>query len=244
MPSTDPTESNWNKEWKLYNQHPYFKPNHKVIQQVKHCFGNNVKGKKIIELGAGSGSDIISLTQDGAEGYALDFSQESLKSIQYWAQQKQVSIETIKADIKRIPFPDNYFDAVYSVGLMEHFTDPISLIQEQIRVLKPGGFLIIDVPQTFTLYTIAKHWRMWRGTHPFGWETEYSKPQLIHMAKKLDQQIHHMYGRDSDIIFRLPDTWTHVKPYLIQVFSNTLEKTFLAPYICLCIGLVMKIEKK
>ena len=46
------------------------------------------------------------------------------------------------------PFPDNYFDAVYSSHVLEHFTPQHGtfLIQESCRVLKPGGILRTVVP--------------------------------------------------------------------------------------------------
>lgn len=237
---TDPTEENWDKEWKPYNQNPYFKPNKRVLDIVRICFDYQLKDKRIIELGAGSGSDIISLVQEGAKGFALDFSRQAIRAIKYWAKKKKVDVETVKADIKNIPYPDNHFDLVYSVGLMEHFKNYVSLLKEQIRVIKPGGFLLIDVPQKYTLYTIVKHIRLKLGSHPFGWETEYSRAGLIKLAARLGQKVHLIYGRDSDIVSRLP---AFIRSEVYKIFSHKIEKTFIAPYICLCIGLVMKIKK-
>lgn len=45
-----------------------------------------------------------------------------------------------------IPFDDNYFDAVYAIEVLEHTSRPYDFIVEAIRVLKPGGVLIISVP--------------------------------------------------------------------------------------------------
>lgn len=241
--SSLPKASTWDREWRDYNTHRFFKPNYAVIDEVERCFPKGVKGKKILELGAGSGCDIVSLTLEGAEGYALDFSKESLKSMNYWAREKKAKVKNILADIKKIPLKDNTFDCIYSVGLMEHFPDPIPYLKEQIRLLKPGGFLIIDVPQTFTLYTIAKNIRMMKGTHPFGWETQYNTFQLKNIAEKLNQPVHRIYGRDSDIILRIPDKYKSFKSALTNWYRKTIEKSFLSPYVSICIGLVLKINK-
>ena len=50
--------------------------------------------------------------------------------------------------LKRFPFPDDYFDAVYSSHVLEHFSprDGGHLISEACRVLKPGGILRTVVP--------------------------------------------------------------------------------------------------
>ena len=45
-----------------------------------------------------------------------------------------------------IPFPDNYFDVVYSSNVLEHVKEPPKVISEIIRVLKPGGHAQIVVP--------------------------------------------------------------------------------------------------
>ncbi len=228
---------NWDIEWKKYIQNPYFKPNKKVLKIIKECFHNKLTGKKILEVGAGSGCDIISLVQAGARGYALDFSEESIKTIKYWLHKKNIFVNTVKADIKKIPYPDSYFDLVYSVGLLEHFPNPLSLIKEQVRVIKKGGFLIIDVPQKFTLYSIIKHIRMLFNRHPFGWETEYSKSDLLKLADKLGYQPFLIYGRDFDIIPKLPKS---LRPLVSRILKDKVEDSFLAPYLCLNIGLVLK----
>ncbi len=238
---TDPVKRTWDSEWKKYNRRPYFKPNKRVVEVIAECFRGTLKGRKIIELGAGSGSDIISLIKKGAIGYGLDFSKESLWTMNYWATKKDVDLNIVKATAEKIPFPDNYFDCVYSVGLMEHFVNPLPLFKEQIRVLKPGGFLLIDVPQKFTPYTIAKHIRMIKNTHPFGWETEYSKSDLIKLANRLRQEVFLIYGRDSDILSRFPKI---LKSGSYNLFSKYIEKSFLAPYLCLCIGIVFRIKNK
>jgi SAM-dependent methyltransferase len=50
------------------------------------------------------------------------------------------------ADVRALPFPDNVFDLIYSMGTIEHFPDYEVAIRELFRVLKPGGTAIIGVP--------------------------------------------------------------------------------------------------
>lgn len=52
----------------------------------------------------------------------------------------------VKMDIHRMPFDDNMFDAVLCNHVLEHVTNDILAMREIFRVLKPGGFAILQVP--------------------------------------------------------------------------------------------------
>ena len=52
----------------------------------------------------------------------------------------------IEGDVRHIPLPDAVFDVVFSTGLLEHFSTPIKIVKELVRVLKPGGLLIVRIP--------------------------------------------------------------------------------------------------
>lgn len=47
---------------------------------------------------------------------------------------------------ERLPFKDNSFGGIISVAVLEHLKDPFKAAEELLRVLKPGGFLFVDVP--------------------------------------------------------------------------------------------------
>lgn len=233
-----PNIRTWEKGWKQYNQAPYFKPNLTLLKQI-HALFPTLRNKKILELGAGSGSDIVSLAQQGAIGYALDFSPESLRSIYYWAKQKKVHLFIKRGNIEKLDYPAHSFDCVYSVGLMEHFHNLLPLLRQQIRLVKKGGYLIIDVPQTYTMYTIMKHIRMRRNTHPFGWETQYSASDLQKIAQQLQQTKYTIYGRDLDIVSHLPECIAEKINFL---YKKYVEPTQISWYTSLCIGIIIHIQ--
>jgi SAM-dependent methyltransferase len=53
----------------------------------------------------------------------------------------------VKLDVHDMPFPDNSFDITFCNHVMEHVKDDIKAMSEVYRVLKPGGFAIIQIPE-------------------------------------------------------------------------------------------------
>lgn len=63
--------------------------------------------------------------------------------------------KAIKADIYRLPFPDNHFDFIYSRFLFEYLKQPITATKELYRVCKPGGKLLLqDLDSQFSFYPV------------------------------------------------------------------------------------------
>lgn len=89
-----------------------------------------------------------------------------------------VPVKVVLADGLRCPFADGTFDIVLHQGLLEHFPSPWALLHENHRLLKPGGFLVVDVPQTFHLYTLVKHVLMAFGLWFGGWERQFTAGSL------------------------------------------------------------------
>ena len=56
------------------------------------------------------------------------------------------------ADAKKIPVNKNYFDKVICSQLLEHVLDPIEVLKEIFRVLKPGGMLLMSAPFLYRIH--------------------------------------------------------------------------------------------
>jgi len=62
-------------------------------------------------------------------------------------------IADLHFDLHSIPLEDNRFDVVFCNHVMEHVTDPLQCMKELFRVMKPGGWAIMQVPQDMTRET-------------------------------------------------------------------------------------------
>ncbi len=161
------------------------------------CSRLDVRGLRVLEVGAGTGRDSADLAARGAEVWTLDYSEQSLRIL------SEVSVsgagETLRivaGDARALPFRDQSFDVVFHQGLLEHFRDPLVLLRENQRVLGSGGHLLVDVPQRYHSYTLMKHALMAAGKWFAGWETEFSAEELSSLMREAGFDVVGSYGEN------------------------------------------------
>jgi len=110
------------------------------------------KGGKLLEIGHGMGTDLLSFCEYGAEVYGIDITEghHRLTKKNFELHGKTCTLKL--CDAADIDFPNNYFDVVYSNGVLHHTPDTIRCISEAHRVLKPGGLLIVSLYYTFSAF--------------------------------------------------------------------------------------------
>jgi ubiquinone/menaquinone biosynthesis C-methylase UbiE len=99
-----------------------------------------IKGKKILDIGCGTGRITGDLLKRGGEVVAADHSAEMLKL----ATKKYPAAKTIRADIAKLPFEDDSFDIVVAMFVVVHLVDLREAFDEVYRVLKNGGIFILS----------------------------------------------------------------------------------------------------
>jgi len=156
----------------------------------------DLRGKKILEIGAGTGRDSFPLITHGADVVQLDYAENSLRILKRLAEDMQLPATIVGGDTFQLPFPDATFDVVFHQGLLEHFRQPQAdaLLKENIRVLKQGGLLLVDVPQRYHLYTVIKHILMALNKWFAGWERSFSVPELKRRMQALGLTPVYSYG--------------------------------------------------
>ena len=100
------------------------------------------QSKKILEVGVDAGTDHLQWARAGAECYGVDLTDEAIETTQ-----RRLETYRFHSNLKRInaevlPFEDNFFDVVYSWGVIHHTEHPEQIIKEIHRTLKPNGIFI------------------------------------------------------------------------------------------------------
>lgn len=98
------------------------------------------RGKRLIEVGCGIGTDLTRFARGGALVTGVDLSETAIELARQNLALHDVSAEELRvADGEGLPYPDASFDVVYGHGVIQYTDDPARLIREAHRVLKPGG---------------------------------------------------------------------------------------------------------
>lgn len=92
--------------------------------------------QRLLEVGCGEG--LLLAATASPEKYATELSAEALDRA---GARTRADLSIALAE--RLPYPDQTFDLVTSVGVMEHFIDDAEATREMLRVLKPGGHYVV-----------------------------------------------------------------------------------------------------
>jgi SAM-dependent methyltransferase len=73
---------------------------------------------------------------------------KKVEFLDYWTSSLDGKNTRAKIDITKISFPDDYFDTIYCSHVLEHVTEDKRAIREFWRILRPGGWALLQVPIT------------------------------------------------------------------------------------------------
>ncbi len=129
------------------------------LRMVLDAAGDRIHGRGLVD-GCGVGMYLHHLAEQMTEITGLDIELERLRE----ARRREAQV--VNGAGENLPFPDNFFDLVLSHEVLEHVQDDRAAIVEIIRVLQPGGRLVLFCPNRG--YPFETHGFYWRGTYRFG----------------------------------------------------------------------------
>ena len=122
----------------------------------------------------------------GAKTFGVDISPPTVARARRHFGDRNLSLNGLVSDVRSLPFPAASFDAVYSMGTIEHFAESETALQEIFRVLRPGGLAIIGVPNRWDPFLrpllVTLLYRV--GLYGYGYEKSYSRRALRNMVER------------------------------------------------------------
>lgn len=129
------------------------------LNMILEAAGTRVSGRALVD-GCGVGMYLKHLGQDIRDIVGLDIEFERLQTA------KTLDDRVVNGMGEALPFPSDYFDLVLSHEVLEHVTDDQVTVNEIVRVLRPGGRLVLFCPNRG--YPFETHGIYWKGDYRFG----------------------------------------------------------------------------
>ncbi len=102
-------------------------------------------GDRLLDIGCGVGNLLDLARSNSWDTYGVELSQAHCKYAE------SIGLKVANSTLNDAGFKDGFFDAISMVHLLEHIPQPLELLKEARRILKPDGILVIDTPDISTL---------------------------------------------------------------------------------------------
>ena len=144
-------------------------------------------GMRVLDAGCGSGRHLCeSFRTPGVDVSGVDLNRDDLGKakgfLSLMAREQKGRWLVAQADVTKLPFADGSFDVVICSEVLEHIEDNQNAVAELVRVLKPGGDLVVTVPR-FLPERVC--WAISRAYHrePGGHIRIYKKGELMSLLE-------------------------------------------------------------
>jgi 2-polyprenyl-3-methyl-5-hydroxy-6-metoxy-1,4-benzoquinol methylase len=129
-----------------------------VIEARDQVLGMFLQGQPrgtLLEVGCGSGARLAALARDGWQVVGQDVDPQSAQ----YAQARH-GVSVLVGDLQDLELGEASFDCILMNHVLEHLHDPVGVLQECLRILKPGGRLVAVTPNPRSLAarTFGAHW--------------------------------------------------------------------------------------
>lgn len=122
-----------------------------IRKQVEAIAGRPMAGMSVLDVGCGWAQALLHFKSKGAECYGFDPADEAVEH------GRKNGMNVVKAGMDRMDvFGGRRFDVVTLMNVLEHVADPVGVLTEiRAKVLKPGGVLVIEVPNEFNAFQVC-----------------------------------------------------------------------------------------
>ena len=99
-----------------------------------------IEPERLLDIGCSNGAFVYSALRCGWDAHGIELNSESVRFAE------KLGLKVYNTELSKDLFPSEYFSAITLWHVIEHLFDPITLLREAVRILKPGGILAISTP--------------------------------------------------------------------------------------------------
>lgn len=116
-------------------------------------------GTHACEIGCGASVWVPALARSGVTMGGIDYSAQGLRMLETHLRRAGVTADLVEADLfDRARLAGKQFDVVFSLGLLEHFDDPLAVTRRFLELTKPGGHILTVVPNFTGAWGALQRW--------------------------------------------------------------------------------------
>jgi SAM-dependent methyltransferase len=141
---------------------------------------HRLEGATLLDVGGGPGFFAQAFERRGARYVAVDADAGEMR-----LHGREPGPRTVQASGTALPFPDGTFDVAYSSNVLEHVSDPWAMADEMVRVVRPGGAVIIS----YTLW-----FGPWGGHETSPWHLLGGRRAALRYRTRRGHQPKNLYG--------------------------------------------------
>ncbi len=145
--STEHYAGNFGFEWRRYKKTQLdrlgSRESEKTFFEKTGLGPEDLRGKKVLDVGVGTGRFADVARRAGAEVHGIDLS----LAVETARKNLPADVLVAQANLFSLPFPEASFDVVYSIGVLHHTPDTFAAVKAIARYVKPGGTLAVWVYQ-------------------------------------------------------------------------------------------------
>jgi len=135
--ASQPHTLDWYMEVERHRYDTYAPWMREVMEFAQH------RAEDVLEIGGGIGTDLAQFAANGARVTDVDLAAGHLRMAEENFRLRGLAGTFVHHDAESLPFPAASFDLVYSNGVLHHTPNTVSVVQEILRVLRPGGRAIV-----------------------------------------------------------------------------------------------------
>jgi 2-polyprenyl-3-methyl-5-hydroxy-6-metoxy-1,4-benzoquinol methylase len=121
------------------------------IEAVSQALGRPLRGLRVLNVGCGTGGFNVAAQRAGAHTWGIDASHDAIRICEL-RRLLGAGGRYVRAAAESLPFRDDAFDLVYCLSTLEHVDGVEAAVGEMVRVLRPGGAVLLYAPNAWALY--------------------------------------------------------------------------------------------
>lgn len=114
-------------------------------------------GARVLDVGCGVGQVVARLDEAGFETHGVDVSEPNIERA------KKICTRCQLYDGRKLPFADNYFASAGALNVLEHVDEPEAFVRDLVRVVVPGGKVVLSSPNFFRVFGFRDYHPRMRG---------------------------------------------------------------------------------